>query len=108
MCREVGLLHLHARNLRGATQHAVAHLGVELRERARKGPGQLVDGKGDVGVNLVGGPGTGGYYLHVSGAHLLPPKARIKLIARATNIAELVAPSIVALSTLLRQQFAGY
>src|ERR1019366_1768475 len=96
---EVGVLDLHARDLRGAAQHAVTHLGVEVRERARKGARQVVDGKGDVGVNLVCGPGSCGYYLRLSGAHLLSPKARIKLIARATNIAALVAPSIVALST---------
>src|SRR3954471_21167729 len=74
---EVRVLDLDARDLRGALQGAVDHGRVEVRERAGERARHVVDGKADVRVDLVDGPGAGGDDLRIGGAHVrLPPRAK--------------------------------
>src|SRR4051812_28965677 len=77
MALEVRVLDLHAGDLRGALQDTVGRRSVEVGERAGERPGHVVDRKADVRVDLVDGPGAGGYCLGLGGAHfLVPPKAK--------------------------------
>src|SRR4051794_3287773 len=74
---EVLVLDLDRGDLRGARQDTIADLRVEVVERAGKGAGHVVDGKADVRVDLVDGPGACGYGLRFGGAHcLIPPRGK--------------------------------